>query len=163
MGYHQIDVLCRLFGPARVTAASKHFRYPESQREDLEDLMSVSLEFERGGMSSHLLLSRHGAGKSETLEIHGTEGVIQLDARHARVTLFGRDGSVLDQYAGPDLATDSPAVVLGYYLELISDRQAALAHLRHHCSLVALCHEVYDAAARAAVGHHQSIERTEST
>lgn len=148
MGYHQIDFLCALFGPARVVSASKRFRYQESRSEDLEDLMSVSLEFDRFDVGCNLLLARHGSDKSERLAIHGTNGVIEIDARHPRLTLFGQDGGVAEEYIGAAEVRDSSAILLGHYLELVRQHDAALSHLRHHLRLVSLCDSVYEVASR---------------
>lgn len=143
MGYHVIDMLIRLFGKARPVAATKRYRYDQSRLEGLEDLMSVTLDFPEQEIGGHILVARHARAKSESLEIHGTRGVIDADIRHPSVTVYGEDGSPLHEYTGSAVAVDAPAVVLGHYLKLAANHDMALRQIRHHVDVVAVCEESY--------------------
>ncbi|UZN02966.1 Gfo/Idh/MocA family protein [Cellulomonas sp. S1-8] len=147
MGYHALDVLTDVFGPAEVLGASKHFRYPGSREQDLEDLVSASLEFGDGQVGCHLFVARHAHEKRETFEVHGTLGVATVDVRAAHVTVHAEDGRLLDEYQGPERCTDSPAVVLSSFLDVARDPERALSHLRHHIAVVRTCEEIYQSAA----------------
>ena len=156
MGYHALDVLTRVFGPARVLGASKHFRYPGSREQDLEDLMSASLDFDGGRVGCHLFVARHAREKREVLEVHGTRGIASVDVRAARVSVHAEDGTLLDEYRGPARSADSPAVVLSAHLDVAAHPDRAADHLRHHIEVVRTCEAIYRSAAHTrpvVVGH----------
>ncbi|QGQ19878.1 hypothetical protein GC089_12465 [Cellulomonas sp. JZ18] len=161
MGYHALDVLTQVFGTPRVLGASKHFRYAESRSEDLEDLVSASLEFLDGAVGGHLFVARHAREKREVLEVHGTRGVASVDVRGARVDVHAADGTLLDRYQGPARCTDSPAVVLSAYLDLAARPERAAEHLRHHLAVVRSCEEIYRAAAHAGPTGLRGAARSE--
>lgn len=150
MGYHALDVLVRLLGQATPFAATKRYRYDQSRSEGLEDLMSVSLDFNGGEIGCHLLVARHARQKSESFELHGARGIIDVDVRHPSVTVYREDGTILDQYIGSSVSVDAPALVLGSYLTLANSHIESLKHLRHHVNIVEVCEESYRLSANTS-------------
>lgn len=77
MGYHVIDVVLDFFGPPDNVKPSFGYKYPEMERQKLEDSTLLTFSYSHG-LQGVLVLDRHAEKKEERFEIKGTLGAIVI-------------------------------------------------------------------------------------
>lgn len=75
MGYHIIDVVLDFFGLPDNVEASFGYKYPEMERQKLEDSSKLTFSYSQG-LQGVLVLNRHAEKKEERFEIKGTLGTM---------------------------------------------------------------------------------------
>ncbi len=73
MGYHIIDVVLDFFGEPNHVNATFNYKYPEMERQKLEDFSTLTFSY-APGLKGLLVLDRHAEKKEERFEIIGTLG-----------------------------------------------------------------------------------------
>ena len=92
-------------------AITGSFFFEEARNKDLEDLAFITMNLEQGVVASTsvgrtAVAHPNGYGGDQTLRIHGTHGMIVLDANQPHWNAYGKSGNRSLKY-GPDAAYDT--------------------------------------------------------
>lgn len=142
MGYHLADVLVRFFPEPSRVRSTFHYCHEQMRERRLEDLASISFDFDVENFSGVMAVSRHSHHKSEELVVLGTEGVLTATPKEATLhSLGGESLGSTEIGRSKSIMTDQ---MWHHYLGSLDDQTARQRHVADQLAAVRLIDRIYD-------------------
>ncbi|NGX52996.1 MAG: putative UDP-kanosamine synthase oxidoreductase subunit [Candidatus Anoxychlamydiales bacterium] len=139
MGYHVLDILLSFFGEPSNLMGTVSYCYDAMKYENLEDSISIILDYKKKGLHGTVNLNRHSSIKKEEFEINGRDGTILLTPR--QYTIFDRKGVVIKKFANEK--SDFRKKMIMQYIKFVNDFEFIDNHFNHHVKIVQLIENFY--------------------
>jgi predicted dehydrogenase len=146
MGYHILDILLSFFGDPSYFNGSVSYCYDEMKHANLEDSISVILDYKNKDFYGMMNLNRHSSIKKEEFEIVGSEGTLVITP--SQYTIFNRKGVIIKKFINEK--SDYKKTMILQYINSINNIDFINDHFNHHVKIVQLIESFYESKKTAS-------------